>query len=476
VSSGRHPAVYVAAAAAAMLFGLAVELLLATGLLSGWEAATLSWPLLARWAFTSGLVLLVVVVAYRRILRLQEELGAAMTAEAKFRGLLEAAPDAVVIVNESGRMMLVNSQAEHIFGYDRARLIGQPADMLLPENERGKHRGHIVDPQATAELPLGSEIVGHRIDGTNFPAEIRVSPLQSEEGPLFIKVIRDVTERRKAEDDRARSLEQLQELERLKDLDRFKTEFINMAAHELGTPLTPIKLQISLLKGARGVGLDDDQRKAITILDRNVDRLSQLVQDVLEVARIQAGRLGVNKHPADLNRVVMEAAESFQETARVSGVTLESRLSPDLVADIDPKRVTQVLFNLLSNALKFTPRGGTVVLETTRQGDYATVKVRDTGTGLRPEDVPKLFRPFSQVHDTMQRTKGGTGLGLYISKGIVELHGGRIWVESPGPGHGATFAFTVPAEPGAAPLPPVTEEAQEAAPADTLVKRAKELI
>jgi PAS domain S-box-containing protein len=255
---------------------------------------------------------------------------------------------------------------------------------------------------------------------------------------------RDVTEHRRAEAERLAAMERLQELERLKELDRFRTRFINVAAHELGTPLTPIKLQLHLLMNGSTGPLAPPQRKALGILDRNIGRLADLVQDVLEVARLQGGRLGIDRVPLDLDRVVLEAVDAFQEPARQAGLTLAFRPTPGLEVEADPKRLAQVMFNLLSNAVKFTPRGGQVAVETLVREDAAEVRVRDTGIGFREQDLPRLFQPFSQLEQAHEQGRGGTGLGLYISKGLVELHGGRIWAESPGPGHGAAFAFALP--------------------------------
>jgi PAS domain S-box-containing protein len=255
---------------------------------------------------------------------------------------------------------------------------------------------------------------------------------------------RDVTERVRAERERLAAMERLQELERLKALDAFKTQFINTAAHELGTPLTPIKVQMHLLRRMRLGGQSEEERRALDILDRNLERLHQLVKDMLESARIQAGRLTIERAPVDVNRMVMEALETYQDPAKAAGVSLEVRMTPDLWVEGDAKRLTQVMFNLLSNALKFTAPGGRITVTTHGKGDEAWVEVRDTGSGLRPQDIPRLFQPFTQVHDTMQRTQPGAGLGLYISRSIVELHGGSILAESPGPGEGATFSFVLP--------------------------------
>jgi PAS domain S-box-containing protein len=267
------------------------------------------------------------------------------------------------------------------------------------------------------------------------------------------------------------------EIQQLKDRDEFRSNFINTAAHELRTPLTPIKLQLHVLKTVRGGELSPEQHRSLQILDRNVDRLSQLVQDVLDGARLQAGRLQLAMRPVDLNALVKEAIESFQEPARQAGLTLEYELGGNLVVEADANRLTQVMFNLLSNAVKYTPEGGHLRVETGKSGDRVFVRVRDTGTGLSAEQISRLFKPFSQVHDTMQTSAPGTGLGLYISKGIIELHGGRIWAESPGPRLGSVFSFEVAASKAARPVPPVPARPTDRPTArEALARRVRELI
>ena len=253
--------------------------------------------------------------------------------------------------------------------------------------------------------------------------------------------------------------------QRLLELDELKTQFLNNAAHELRTPLTPIKTQMHILKSSEWGMLNDRQQRALAMMDRNIERLNLLVSDLLEVARMQAGRLKLDKRPIDLALLASEAVESFQESARQAGLKLDLRPGPVLNVDADPKRCIQVLFNLLNNALKFTPAGGRIVVETACDETTAIVRVRDTGKGLRSEDLPKLFLPFSQIQDGTEASHPGTGLGLYICRGILEQHGGRIWAESEGPSQGSTFAFTLPltgaqtAEPAAAAKPPQTRMA-----------------
>ncbi|HWG89277.1 MAG TPA: PAS domain S-box protein, partial [Candidatus Thermoplasmatota archaeon] len=367
---------------------------------------------------------------------MQDSLALSRTSEARFRGLLESAPDPIVITDREGRIVMVNQQTEKIFGYAREELLGEAVEILIPERYRSRHVGHreaYGDAPTRRPMGAGRELFGRRKDGTEFPAEISLSPMESEEGVLITSVIRDITERKQAEEDRITSRERLREIERLKEINTLKTVFLNTAAHELGTPLTPIKLQIHLLKQSPPGELGDRQRRAINVLDRNVERLVQLVEEVLEVSRLQAGRLGVNRVAVDLNHLVNEAVESFQALARKSEIDLEAETEPDTIVNADPKRITQVLFNLLSNACKFTPPGGRIVVKVTREGSHAAVRVIDTGSGIPEDKLPLLFQAFTQVHDISKKAQGGTGLGLYISKGIIDLHDGQIWAESAGP-------------------------------------------
>ncbi|MBI4394153.1 MAG: PAS domain-containing sensor histidine kinase [Euryarchaeota archaeon] len=418
------------------------------------------------------------VALERDVIERSTRLRTVEEAEAKFRGISETANDAIISADGAGRVIHFNQGAQRIFGYKAEAVIGQPLTVLMPEKYHEAFTAGFTRYLETGEARVigkTMELTARQKNGNEIPVEISTAVWKSGDATFFTAIMRDVTERRRAEAERMANVAKLKELERLKEEDRFKTQFINMAAHELNTPLTPIKLQVHLLKAGKAGYLDSEQTKAVTILERNVDRLAQLVADVLQVARMQAGRLGVEKQAIDLNRLVLEAVESFQAGAKNGGVEIRAQLTPDLTVEADAKRVNQVLFNLLSNALKFTPTGGRVSVETTRDRAGAVVTVRDTGAGLRPEDMERLFKPFSQVQDPMQRTDAGTGLGLYISRSLVELHGGRMWCESTGPGFGSAFSFSLPIGPEAQkpqkPLEPVPEQRREG-----LAKRAKELI
>lgn len=234
------------------------------------------------------------------------------------------------------------------------------------------------------------------------------------------------------------------ELDRLQEQDRFRGQFINSAAHELRTPLTPIRLQVHLLQTLAGPDLKPEQRKGLEILARNVDRLNELVNDVLDGARLQAGRLRLAKKVVNVNQLVREAAESFQEPARLAGLALHWTGEAAVHVEGDAIRLSQVLFNLLGNAVKFTPAGGRIEIRSSAVGNLAVIRVHDTGIGLSSSQIARLFQPFTQLHEDILPNHRGTGLGLFISRGIVELHGGRLRCESQGAGAGATFVVELP--------------------------------
>lgn len=247
--------------------------------------------------------------------------------------------------------------------------------------------------------------------------------------------------------EKERAMESLQSSERalieavtqLKKMDKERAAFINAAAHELGTPLTPLKLQVRLVRDATGKRHDD----SVDILERNVERLTHLVRDLLDSSKLQSGNLDMQMETADLAALVRGAVSSFQPVAEQVGVELRTSELEFMEVHCDIIRTSQVLDNLLSNALKCT-KAGAVEVSANREGDRAFVSVRDTGIGISPQDMQKLFEPFSQVGKMASTSGSGTGLGLHICKGIIERSGGEIWAESAGLGEGSTFSFTLP--------------------------------
>lgn len=261
----------------------------------------------------------------------------------------------------------------------------------------------------------------------------------------------DITDRRRIEEGMQYSLN------RIKELQESRTRLLNNIAHDLGSPLTPIGLQIHLLKGRPD--FPEASRRGLDIIARNVDHLGLLIQDLKDVARLEAGQLKVDLEPVEAAEIIQNGVESFQESAKERGVTLNASIERPLPTMADTQRLNQVIFNFITNALKFTPQGGKVEVRAQKLGPKISVEVQDSGRGLTKEEMDKLFKPFSQVHDRTKMKEKGTGLGLYICKGLIEKHGGQIGVESEGHGTGSTFFFTLPIrgveQPPAPPASPV---------------------
>jgi len=403
-----------------------------------------------KWAGIHAILVLAECAALIAVWRASEQ------ARARADLVLRSTGEGILGVGLDGRVTFANPAAQHMTGIPESGLVGRPAAALfssgapaLPGAEAGLGRtletlllrGDAVQDPAHRDGVAGDD--AHAPAG--MPVEVVATPIlrgHVVEGTVL--AFKDITERRHAEEEQARRVLQEAELRRLQEEDRFKTLFINTAAHELRTPLTPLKLHLHVLKGEKRGQLNDEQRRIMRVLGRNLDRLGQLVEDVLDVGRLQAQRIHLEAEEVDLGRLVGDVVEAFQEVAAKNAVALAWRSPGEARMSADPRRLSQVLFNLLDNAFKFTPAGGRIEVELRCEGDTAEVAVRDTGAGLSEEDIAKLFQPFSQAHDPMQRTRAGTGLGLYISRGFAQLHGGDLRCASPGRGRGATFTLTLP--------------------------------
>lgn len=359
---------------------------------------------------------------------------------------IDQAPDAVVCADDTGRIVFLNPAAERAFGHTNAKARGQELTLLMPERFHEAHRRgfrRYLDTNEARVIGRTVELAGRRSDGTEFPIELAISEAHEEGADrVFVAIIRDITERKSAE---ATS----HEIERLKEVADFRARFLNVAAHELKTPLTPIRMQVRILQ-ERLKDAEPDVAKSLRILGRGVDRLQTLMADVLDAARTQADRLTVRHDTVSLSDIAKEAMENYAAVAQEVGVKLASSIQPGINVVGDSERLLQVMTNLLSNAMKFTPAGGGVRLTLSAEGEWAQLKVGDTGRGMSEEQLGRLFEPFAQVHPDAQATLKGTGLGLYITRAIVQQHGGEISIISGGTGEGTTAVVSLPTTQGAA--------------------------
>jgi PAS domain S-box-containing protein len=353
----------------------------------------------------------------------------------------------MVIVDRAGHIVLANGQAERLFGYDRGALVGQTVETLIPARLRGHHPGHrrryFDEPRPRPMLPTGIELIGLRRDGSEFPAEISLSPLETEGGLLAMTAIRETTERKKLEEERVR-LGQAQEAVRLRD------EFLSIAAHELRTPLTALQLQLDGL-GQALAAVEPPARagyaRVAARLDkalRNTARLTDLVNTLLDLSRIMGGRLRLRLEATDLAAVVRDVTEDFYDPSERAPCPVSIEAPERVVAVCDRSRFEQIFTNLLSNASKYG-QGKPIAVRLHAGADGVELSVRDHGMGIAPDDLDRIFHKFERA--AAARNHGGMGLGLYISRYLAEAHGGTIQVTST-LGDGATFVVRIPLRPG----------------------------
>jgi PAS domain S-box-containing protein len=368
-------------------------------------------------------------------------------AEQTFRGILEASPDPMILVNQEGIITLASPQTEKVFGYRQDELLGQPVEILMPRRFRAIHGQHLRGFfQSPRMRPMGSglELSAERKDGREFPIEVSLSPIESSEQPVVLAVIRDITERKQAEAAIAQRSAELEKAnEALRTADRYKDEFLSVISHELRTPLNFITGFASILDDEVAGDLNATQHEYIGKIMNGADRMLELVNNLLDMSRIQAGKLHIEPEFTAYAPIVEEALAPLRplsDQKRIA-LALDIQTDPDLM--VDARRLTQVLTNLVDNAIKFTPEGGRITVRVREVGGELLTEICDTGPGIAAESISKLFRPFSQVDMSSTRRVGGSGLGLTISKALVEAHGGQIGVHSQ-PGEGSTFWFTLP--------------------------------
>jgi PAS domain S-box-containing protein len=495
--------------------------------------------------------------------------------ERNFRGLIDAAPDAILVIDTDGRVVRMNDETERLFGYTRDALLGRDVETIIPERFRAAHhakRGTYGNAPTTRTI--AGELAGRRADGTEFPVEIRVSLLDAQGQRSIVGIVRDVTERNRAQQvqqclvhdlgERVKELTALHATGRLlnepgspgevlarivtllpaawqypditgaritsgnvdvrtetfeltswvqradfttsggrtgaieivyreprpdadegpfldeernliqslagmlrayferlgaeehrinlaraeaarlqaEEANSAKDQFLATLSHELRSPLNVMFGWTQMLRsGQVGAGA---ATRGFEILERSVRLQAKLIEDLLDVSRIVTGKLRVEKRRVDLAAIVDAAVDAARPAAQAKKVTLTARIEPSLFMKADAQRLQQIVSNLLTNALKFTPEDDSITVGVHRVDDSALVVVRDTGIGIAPDLLPRIFDRFQQGDSSTTRTHAGLGLGLAIVKHLVEQHGGHVAAASPGPGHGSTFTITLP--------------------------------
>jgi PAS domain S-box-containing protein len=352
--------------------------------------------------------------------------------QARLAAIVASSDDAIVSKDLNGTIMSWNSAAERLFGYSAEEAIGRPITMVIPDDRLSEEVEVLTRIRAGLSVEHFETIRQHK-DGHFINISLTVSPILNSQGQVIgaSKIARDITE-------------QMRQRALVEEASRLKDEFLAVLSHELRTPLNTVLGYARMLRrdGDRMQG--QVRERALEALERNADALTVLVNDVLDTSRIVTGKLRLELVRCALDEVTAQAVENIEAPASAKGIALEVTLEPGLIVMGDRDRLQQVIWNLLSNALKFTPGAGRIHVRAHRLAGAAAVSVADTGIGIAAEHLPYVFQRFWQAHTGASREFAGLGIGLALARHLVELHGGEISAVSGGVGHGATFTVALP--------------------------------
>jgi PAS domain S-box-containing protein len=357
----------------------------------------------------------------------------------RLAAIVESSEDAIISKDLNGTIMSWNRGAERVFGYRADEAIGKSITMLIPSDRQDEER-EILRRIRQGEKVDHYETVRQCKNGSQIDASLTISPLKDKEGIIIgaSKIARDITERKKTE----RELEHAKEV--AEAASRAKDAFLAVLSHELRTPLTPVLMTAAVRE--RDPSLTQTIQAEMAMIRRNVELETKLIDDLLDLSRITSGKLTLQMELLDLNTAVNQVCDICRSQIQEKGIQLSFDLDTSIApVNADASRLQQVLWNVLKNAAKFTPEGGSIHVCTMHQDSRVQVQVQDSGVGMTPEVIPKIFDAFEQGDARVTRKFGGLGLGLAISKALVELHGGSIWVESPGVDQGCTVTIELPA-------------------------------
>ena len=374
--------------------------------------------------------------------RIQIEFQARLKAEEKFHILFQLSPVALVMANSKGQIKLVNSLAEKLFGYSSSELVGMPMEFLVPDRFRDDHpfsRKSIEEKSGAGKSGPGHDLYGLHKNGTEFPVEIGLTPLETESGIELLSSITDITERKK-EADRI-----LWEKEQAEKSSKTKQEFLSVMSHEIRTPLNAVTGMIQLLISD---GPRKNQLRNLEILRFSAHNLHRIVSNILDLSKIEAGKIMLEKVDFSLPELIRYLIDSYAPMVDGKSIILSMNLDPEIPERLsgDAGRLTQVIDNLMTNAIKFTEQGEIALsLNLMNESEKEVVisfEVRDSGIGIEPGKQVEIFESFSQGHDALNKMHGGTGLGLSISQKLIEIMGGKISVQSER-SRGSVFSFTL---------------------------------
>lgn len=410
-----------------------------------------------------------------RLARTRAELRAT---EQRFRLLVESVRDyAIFMLDPGGHVVTWNIGAQRVTGYSESEILGCHFSRFYPEEAIDRGWPDEELRRALADGRFEDEGWRVRKDGSRYWGNVVITPIfEGDTLHGFAKITRDLTERRRAEQEVEAVRQQLEErvrertqdlarlnaalakenaerrqlaaeleqlVRKLTDRDEQKNIFLATLAHELRNPLAPIRSAHQLLE--RAVGDIGPARRALEVIDRQLLQLTRLIGDLLDLSRVTSGKFELHLEPVEIDSVVKSAVETKRPLIDAESLELSVSLpESELWVDADPLRLSQVFANLLDNAVKFTPEGGRIVIEVECEEDEIEIRVADSGAGIRPELLPRIFEMFQQGEAATVAPRAGLGIGLTLSKQIVDLHSGRIHAESAGPGQGSMFSVRLP--------------------------------
>lgn len=397
-----------------------------------------------------------VYIAPDKVMIHAEDITERRVADEKFRLVFENSPIAKIIADRNGIIVLSNRQAGILTGYDTHELERKHLEDIMPERFREIHRAAYFREKVFRPLHFEKELHVLHKDGHEIPVEVGLNPITINGEEFILGTIIDITERQKAVQEKERLL-QLEKAakEEAENASKAKDEFLAIVSHELKTPLSSILGYSSLLTSGKLGNNTEAMKLALSTIERSARNQASLIEDLLDISRIVSGRMQVKKLIVGISGIVHQACESFAVSAALKGVDLKCEDCTDKLFVVgDPGRLQQILSNLVDNAVKFTPKGGKVNVGIVAERLQVHIIVKDTGIGIEPEFMSKLFQRFNQESTGIRRLGQGLGLGLSIARSLTELQGGSIKAESEGRGKGATFTVTLPLS-----SPPLEESA-----------------